>query len=249
MKAPVMVLHAPGTNRDREVARAFELAGAVATIATMSQLTQDPSPIAAARILVLPGGFSYGDDLGAGRVWALQLAAGTPIGDAVLAHLAAGRTLLGICNGFQALVKAGFLPGAPVAAGGATLTRNAHGRFECRWVTLAPNPRSPAPFIRALREPIRCPIAHGEGRLVFADDAARAAAREAGLGAFVYDENPNGSDDDLAGMTNAQGTVLGLMPHPEDHVVPHQHPDHHRGARDGSGLPLFRAIVAHANDT
>jgi phosphoribosylformylglycinamidine synthase len=243
VKPAALVLHAPGTNRDREVARAFELAGASSAIVTMTELMRDPRPLADARVVVLPGGFSYGDDLGAGRVWALQLAAGTPIGDSLAAHLAAGRTVLGICNGFQALVKAGLLPGDTARA---TLTRNAHGRFECRWVTLLPNPASPAPFIRALTEPIRCPIAHGEGRLVFADAAGRAAAREAGLAAFTYVENPNGSDDDLAGVTNAAGTVLGLMPHPEDHVVAHQHPDHHRGARDGSGLVLFRAIVAHA---
>lgn len=249
MKPPVLVLHAPGTNRDREVARAFELAGGAATIATMRALMAAPEPIADARVIVLPGGFSYGDDLGAGRVWALQLGAGTPVGDALRRHLAAGRVLLGICNGFQALVKARLLGAeAPEAAAQATLTRNDHGRFACRWVTLEPDARSPAPFVRALTEPIRCPIAHGEGRLVFASDDARAAARQAALGAFRYADNPNGSDDDLAGLTNAAGNVLGLMPHPEDNVLPH-HADPRaggRGAHSGSGLALFRAIVAHA---
>jgi len=257
VKPPVLVLHAPGTNRDREVARAFELAGGAPTIATMRSLMAAPGPIADARVIVLPGGFSYGDDLGAGRVWALQLGPGTPVGDALRRHLAAGRVLLGICNGFQALVKARLLghdaapepaAGAGDAGAGATLTRNDHGRFACRWVTLEPDPRSPAPFVRALTEPIRCPIAHGEGRLVFASEAARAAARAGALGAFRYADNPNGSDDDLAGLTNAAGNVLGLMPHPEDNVLPH-HADPRaggRGAHSGSGRALFGAIVEHA---
>jgi len=207
----------------------------------MSALEADPRPLADARVIVLPGGFSYGDDLGAGRVWALQLQPGSAVGDALALHIERGRVVVGICNGFQALVKAGLL-----GTLSATLTRNAHSRFVCHWVTLRPNPRSPSPFIRELREPIRCPIAHGEGRLVFGDASSRAAARDAALGAFSYGENPNGSDDDLAGLTNAEGNVLGLMPHPEDHVLAHQHPDQHRGGRDGSGLPLFSAILRHA---
>lgn len=244
MKPPVLVLHAPGTNRDREVARAFELAGCEPVILTMRSLTADPGPIASARVVVVPGGFSYGDDLGAGRVWALQLGEATPVGRALREHAARGRTTLGICNGFQALVKAGFL-GPDV-----TLTRNAHGRFVCDWVTLVPDPRSAAPFVRALAEPIRCPIAHGEGRLVFASDAARAGARARGQGAFTYEENPNGSDDDLAGLTNAEGTVLGLMPHPEDHVLEyHRDPRQPARGRGGSGVALFRAIADHARQT
>jgi len=221
MRVPVLVLHAPGTNRDREAALAVEAAGGSATIRTLTDLSARPDSLLDFRMIVVPGGFSYGDDLGAGQVFALELE--RRFGDTIAAFLAHGRPVLGICNGFQALVKSGFLPGdAPRRA---TLTRNRRGHFECRWVRLLPNPESPCVFTRALREPLACVVAHGEGRVLFSDEAARADAAARHLGALHYEPtegaedgypgNPNGSTDHIAGLTNAAGTVLGLMPHPE----------------------------------
>ncbi len=253
VKPPILILHAPGTNRDHDAAQAFTLAGGAPTIMTMRALAAAPKTLLDYALVCVPGGFSYGDDLGAGRVLALELS--LVLGDVLREHLARGRPVLGICNGFQALVKAGILPGSDVPGPGpqrATLARNAHGRFECRRVTLLPSATNTSPWIRELREPIECPVAHGEGRLVVGDAATEALLKTTtGALRYVrsddadgYPGNPNGSFDDLAGITDVSGLVLGLMPHPEDAVLPLQQPAHVRGRH--SGLPLFEAGVAFA---
>jgi len=252
MKPPVLILHATGTNRDREAAWACELAGGAPDIVHVERLASGEVDLLDYRMLVLPGGFSYGDDLGAGKVWAVLLR--TRLAEPLARFLEAGRPALGICNGFQALVAAGLL--AP--RGEVTLTHNDSGRFECRWVTLLPDPTSPCVFTRDLREPILCPVAHGEGKLVAASPRVEDALVAGGRVALRYyptpdapggyPGNPNGSFADAAGLTNAEGTVLGLMPHPEDHLVPDQHPRVHRGERGGSGLALFAAGLRYAAD-
>ena len=256
MKPPVMFLHAAGTNRDREAAWACELAGGAPEIVPITALTSGQRSIMEAKMLVLPGGFSNGDDLGAGRVWALALR--QTLGDQIEAFVAAGRPILGICNGFQALIKAGLLgdEGVWETQRKLTLTHNASARFECRWVWLEPEPESPCIFTRGMTEPIFCPIAHGEGRVMARDEAAIAAV-EARKGAALryispdgeavdYPANPNGSVNNIAGVCNAAGTVMGLMPHPEDHIVPRQHPRRHRGESGNLGLVLFRNGVRYA---
>lgn len=260
MKPPVLVLHVTGTNRDHDAARACELAGGAPEIVHVNALAETPERLLDYRMLVLPGGFSFGDDLGAGKVWALTLQ--TRLGDAVSAFIASGRPVIGICNGFQALVKAGFLPGfgAPPAPGttprqAATLTHNDSGRFECRWVELEPDPESPCVFTRDLDAPIACPVAHGEGKLVASPAVIRELERErlaplryvptAGAPAG-YPGNPNGSATHIAALTNPAGNVLGLMPHPEDHIVAEQHPGHRRGEGGGSGLVLFQRGIGYA---
>ncbi len=264
-RPPILILHATGTNRDREAAWACELAGGAPEIVHMNQVLAGERRLADYRMLLLPGGFSYGDDLGAGKLWAVALR--YRLGDDLAAFIAAGRPVLGICNGFQALVKAGLLPGAGdwgLGAGGGsssqafTLTRNDSARFECRWVHLAPQPTSPCIFTRGLTEPIACPVAHGEGKFVARDDGALAALEAAGLAALRYTGpdagpapypwNPNGSQNDIAGICNPQGNVLGLMPHPEDHIIPEQHPRYHHGERGMTGLALFRNGVKYAAD-
>lgn len=254
MKPPVLILHVPGTNRDHAAARAVALAGGDPTIVHAATLVAAPDLLAAARMLVLPGGFSYGDDLGAGRVLAALLT--TRLAEPLDRFIAAGRPVLGICNGFQALVRAGLLPGLGGAAPVATLTHNRSGRFECRWVELEPEPSSACVFTRDLAEPVFCPVAHGEGRLVTDGEATLDALEARGLVALRYAPtagadagypgDPNGSARHIAGLTNPAGTILGLMPHPEDHVVAAQHPRHHRGERGRSGLPLFAAGVRYA---
>ncbi len=155
----------------------------------------------------------------------------TGIGDELREFVATGRPVIGICNGFQVLTRSKLLPGA--------LGHNIHGRFECRWVVLEPQPRSRCLWTKGLEDPIHCPIAHGEGRYVHPDPDTLA---DAGQIALRYrSTNPNGSVADIAGVCNAAGNVLGLMPHPENFVVGRQHPHHLRGAGlDNLGLALFR---------
>ena len=255
----VMIMHAPGTNRDREAAQACELAGAAAEIVHINQLIGGERDLAAYQMLVLPGGFSYGDDLGAGRLWANDLY--HRFRAALDEFVAAGKPVMGICNGFQALVKAGYLPG-PAPRQRVTLTFNRRGHFECRWVRLRATDGR-CLFTQGLEEDILCPVAHGEGRLAVPDAATRQALWADGLvairyvaveregdaanpaatvpvrGEAGYPANPNGAVDDIAGLCNAAGNVLGLMPHPEDHLAAHQHPRWTRGERGGLGLPLF----------
>jgi phosphoribosylformylglycinamidine synthase len=234
----VLILHANGTNRDRDAALACEMAGGVPEIVHMNQLLSGERNMLDYGMLVVPGGFSYGDDLGAGVIWSTQL------GDDLMRFVASGRPTLGICNGFQALVKAGAF-GLETATGqrSVTLTYNEQGQFECRWVYLEPNPNSPSLFTRGLVEPIYCPIAHGEGRFMGEVADELVALRYMGEG---YPFNPNGSVGGIAGISNPAGNVLGLMPHPEDHIFGWQHPRRHRGESGMLGLRLFENGVKNA---
>jgi phosphoribosylformylglycinamidine synthase len=211
-------------------------------------------------MMILPGGFSYGDDLGAGRVWSLALS--HSLRDQIESFVASGRPVLGICNGFQALIKSGLLPSGGTddtiwaSERPATLTHNASGRFECRWVELEPNQESHCVFTDGLETPIFCPVAHGEGRIVTRDDASLTRLEDHGQvalrygasdGAAVgYPNNPNGSVNHIAALCNPGGNVMGMMPHPEDHIWPSQHPEFHRGAVGRSGLALFENGIKYA---
>jgi phosphoribosylformylglycinamidine synthase len=263
----ILILHAPGTNRDREAAMACAQAGGAPTIVHINQLTNGEVRLAEFQMLVLPGGFSYGDDLGAGRLWANDLY--HRFREQLDAFVHQGKPVLGICNGFQALVKAGYLPG-PAPRQRVTLTRNRGERFECRWVRLRAQAESRCLFTRGLRQDILCPVAHGEGRLAVPNEAERQALVDEGLVALRYvrpalpeeaadmaatvavapvagyPANPNGSVADIAGICNAAGNVMGLMPHPEDHILAQQHPRWHRGESGGLGIDLFRNGVRAA---
>lgn len=253
-----LILRAPGINRDQDAARACELAGAHAERVHVNRVAAGDVRLADYAMLVIPGGFSYGDHLGAGRLLAVDLE--HRLGEQIQAFVAAGRPVIGICNGFQVLVKAGVLPGPDALPGPApavTLTDNRSQRFECRWVRLAADPASPCRFTRGLEREIEVPVAHGEGRIAVRDDAALDALRARGLVALryvvpstgdAYPANPNGSPDNIAGICNAQGNVLGLMPHPENAVLPQQHPRWTREPRraEGDGLAIFRNAVQYA---
>lgn len=237
-----LVVTGPGTNRDPDVSLALELAGARAETVDSAALAADPRRLDRAALLVVAGGFSFGDALGAGRMLALDLE--LHLHDALRSFVDRGRPVLGICNGFQVLTRAGLLPGA--------LGHNDHGRFVCGWVTLQPDPASRSIWTAGLDGPIDVPVAHGEGRYVHPDPDGLAAS---GRVALRYDTatgialgNPNGSVDRIAGVCDAGGTVLGLMPHPENHVLARQHPRHGRvpDLDRRSGLQLFRAGVQHA---
>lgn len=262
MKPSILILHAAGANRDGEAARACELAGGVPEIVHINQLRQGERRFADYEMLLLPGGFSYGDALGAGARLALDMR--VYFHDQLHTFVERGGRVLGICNGFQALVKAGLLPGdeAPsalplhedIARRKVTLTENAAGHFECRWVHLQVNPRVRADWLSVLDEPIFCPIAHGEGNFQVKDGAALDELEQNNLIAFRYVNadgvpaggryplNPNGSVADIAGICNRAGNVVGLMPHPEDHLLPIQNP---LGKTGQLGLALFRAFVGN----
>ncbi len=251
MTPSVLIPIAPGTNRNAELAIAFEAAGAVTAQVPLEAIRTGETKLADHQILALPGGFSYGDALGAGRLLGLDLSGW--FADQMNEAVEREMPIIGICNGFQALVKAGLLPGNQLAS----LTENNNGRFECRWVTLSPR-SSRSVWTSELNEDLRCPIAHGEGRFV-GDDAAQLVAADQVAFAYVdasggpangsYPANPNGSDVDIAGVTDASGLILGLMPHPEDHVFRRQDPLRaRRNAEAGTGscLGLFSAGVKAA---
>ena len=252
----VLILKATGTNRDPDTARAVEQAGGQPVILHVNELRERPSRLHDFQMLILPGGFSYGDALGAGRLFAADMR--WLFQDEMARFVEAGKPALGICNGFQALVKSGWLPGPPGDVPRATLTRNESNRFECRWVWLEPNPDSPCVFTRGTIERIYCPVAHGEGRFIPRDDAELERLRayhqialtytRADGGPADYPDNPNGSVADIAGVCNERGNILGLMPHPEDHTIPWQHPHWTRDApgRGNLGLSLFERGVRYA---
>lgn len=257
---PILIPHAAGTNRDEEAAQAIMLAGGEPRIVQLHALREGRVAFADHAGLLLPGGFSYGDALGAGGRLALELR--TWFADELAAMVADGRPVLGICNGFQALVKAGLLPGPMDRTRRVTLTENAGGRFECRWVTLRVEPGIVPGWLSGLTDTIiRCPVAHGEGRLATSDETVTKELETGGQVAFrylsagatpdgeltpadgVYPANPNGSAADIAGLCDPSGVVVGLMPHPEDHVLDWQRPS---GPAGGSGLELFEAFVSAA---
>ena len=260
---PVLIPHASGTNRDEEAAQAVALAGGDPRIVHVNQLRDGEVVFADHAAVLLPGGFSYGDALGAGGRLALELR--TWFADELASAVRDGRPVLGICNGFQVLVKSGLLPGPMVPSGRrqVTLAANERGHFECRWVTLEVTPGCRSSWLSELAgSTIRCPVAHGEGRLVVASPDVADGLVDGGLVAFrylaagtrplgddqrpadgAYPGNPNGSVADIAGICDATGAVVGLMPHPEDHVLDWQRPS---GEPGGSGRPLFEAFVAAA---
>jgi len=260
-KPSVLILHASGTNRDGEAAHACELAGGAPEIVHLNQLRKGERKLADYDMLLLPGGFSYGDALGAGVRWALDIQ--VFFHDQMHAYVDSGRPVLGICNGFQVLVKAGLLPGqhsaaamrsdlAEIGTRSVTLTENDSGHFECRWTHIQVNPCARAGFLGEIDDLIFCPVAHGEGNFQVKDQATLERLEAENLIAFRYVDaggnlangryplNPNGSVGDIAGICNRRGNVVGLMPHPEDYIMSIQNP---LGGSGQLGLTLFQAMI------
>ncbi len=225
-----IVLRAAGINCDLETQNAFELAGAAADRVHINRIIEDKSLLDGYQILVVPGGFSYGDDVAAGKILANQIK--HHLYEQVRKFIDAGKLVLGICNGFQVLVKTGILPFPDTSGQAVTVTYNDSNKYEDRWVYLAPV-TDRCVFIEKGRQ-IYLPVAHGEGKIVTKDRQTLDKLKVDGFIAFKYvDENgneggypvnPNGSFESIAGLTDSTGRVLGLMPHPERHVRFTQHP-------------------------
>lgn len=252
----VLVLRTAGTNCDGETCHAFGLAGAVSETVHVNQLIANPALLDEYQILALPGGFSYGDDIAAGKILANQLI--HHFRDAVSRFIAADKLVLGICNGFQVLVKAGILPGAAEGETGngieATITHNDSGKFEDRWAYLQPG-TSKCVFLNSDQR-IYLPVAHGEGKVRFANDAVFDRVKANGQIALRYVDangefgdypvNPNGSTDHIAGLCDATGRVLGLMPHPERFVHRTHHPRWTRESIEvADGMMIFDNAVKY----
>ena len=263
-KPRVCVLRAPGTNCDVETAHAFEISGAEAERVHLFRLLESPQQLANFQMLCIPGGFSYGDDIGAGVIFARQLR--HRLKEALLEFLQKDNLVLGICNGFQVLLKSGILPHGASAFSDetqseSTLTWNTNGKYTARWVRVK-NVSPQNVFLRGIDE-FDVPIAHAEGRLTLTEGADLQSLREQNQIGLCYCEsesaddpfekipypaNPNGSVGNIAGLSDTEGRVLGLMPHPERFIHATQHPQWTRlpaDKREASGLKIFQNAVAY----
>ena len=248
-----LILRAPGANCDAETQFAFEQAGALADRVHIQRLREQPKLLLQYQILVVPGGFTYGDDVGAGKILAIQLS--HFLGEAIRQFRDRERLVLGICNGFQAILKAGLLMPPDEDGPLATLAHNESGKFEDRWIQLQAVPDR-CPFLKGYTR-LTLPVAHGEGRFVVREPWILKGLEQTGQvvlryvdangGPASYPANPNGSPEGVAGICDATGRVMGLMPHPERHVLPTQHPQwtRHGLAPEGDGLRLFRNAVEY----
>ena len=255
-----LILRAPGTNCDRETAFALQTAGAETQILHVNRLLEDHRHLAEAKILCLPGGFSYGDDVAAGRILGNQIR--HHLADAMYEFRDAGKLILGICNGFQVLIKSGLLlqPQGSTETNetSGTLTWNDSGKFEDRWVHLETQSEK-SPLLAGIKK-MYLPVAHAEGKFVASSSDALDALESAGQlilryrdpkkdrdDAVEFPENPNGSVAAVAGICDPTGRVLGLMPHPERYIDRTQHPRWTRGegGQEGDGLAMFKNAVAY----
>lgn len=252
-----IVLRAAGINCDMETQHALELAGAQAERIHINRVIESPGMLDAYQILVFPGGFSYGDDVAAGKVLANQVV--HHLSDILHKFIADGKLVLGICNGFQVMIKTGIVPGLDGAgklnltAQKVTLTDNDSGKFEDRWVHLQPG-TDRCVFINPGQR-IYLPIAHGEGKIVCDSPQTLDTITKGGYVAFRYVDadgnpgefpvNPNGSQDAIAALTDSTGRAMGLMPHPERCVRWTQHP-HWTRLKDPEGFADGMTIFTNA---
>ncbi|MFN6130325.1 MAG: phosphoribosylformylglycinamidine synthase I [Planctomycetota bacterium] len=257
-KPRVLIVRAPGTNCDVETEYAFELAGAETQRLHVNQIIDHPRLAARFQILGCPGGFSYGDDIAAGRIAAVQWQ--TRLSDTLAQFRSEDRLVLGICNGFQIMMRLGIFFDEDIDQTPATLTWNRQARFETRWVHLKPE-SDHCVFLRGISE-IYLPMAHAEGRFLMRDATTQQKLKGDSQIALRYCDpqgmtgdtelpfpwNPNGAQWNVAGICDPSGRVFGLMPHPERFLFPMNHPQWTRMAslpEHGDGLKLFRNAVTY----
>ncbi len=257
MTVQALVLTGFGINCDRETAHALQRGGAEPAFVHLNDIVADPAMLKRFHILAIPGGFSFGDDVASGKILANRLR--YKLGGPIKQFIADGKLAIGICNGFQVMVKMGILPlfeGEFTQE--VTLTNNNSSRFENRWITLAANPQSPCVWTRGV-DRIELPVRHGEGKFIPMNDAVMNRLRANGQIVVRYCRpdgspargefpiNPNGAIDDIAGICDPSGRIFGLMPHPEAYVERTNHPRWTRESlpEEGAGLQIFRNAVEH----
>lgn len=276
IRPKVIVLRTAGTNCDHETAFAFSLAEADVDMVHINELASDEKHLKDYHVLAIPGGFTYGDDIASGKILANEIK--YKLKDDMRNFINSGKLIIGICNGFQVLVKAGFLPGLSNDLE-STLTFNDSGKFEARWVYLKKETRGQKPehrrqtiddgrrtiddrcvWTKGLKEMIYLPVAHGEGKFIPKDKKILDELTENNQIVFKYvnsegdkpeyPDNPNGSVQDIAGICDTTGRILGLMPHPERYVLGTQHPRWTREGlkKFGDGLEIFRNGIKYVRE-
>jgi phosphoribosylformylglycinamidine synthase len=262
-KVKVIILRTAGTNCDQETAFAFKHFGADVDLVHINRVLKKQVQLNDYHILAIPGGFTYGDDLESGRILANEIR--LHLGEPLCKFLGQKKLVIGICNGFQVLVKAGILPGASNENDDhkinqtATLFNNDSGKFEDRWIHLKVSGKSV--WTKGVKEIVYLPVAHAEGKFVSLNQKILQDLKSNGQVAFhycssdgqkpKYPENPNGSMDDIAGITDRTGRVLGLMPHPERHFLFTHHPSWTRLAKKssyGDGAMIFQNGIEYAQN-
>jgi len=247
MMVRTLVLRVDGTNCDEETAYAFRLAGSEISVVHINDIMRGRVSLEDFQILAVPGGFAHGDDVASGKILANLIR--YKLSRDFEKFIGEGKLLVGICNGFQAIVKAGLLP----AFGGfgrqeVTLASNDGGYFTDKWVRLRHVNRGRCIFTRGMKSEIFVPVNHGEGKFVAPPEIIRKLEDNDHV-VFRYIDNPNGSMNDIAGICNEEGNVFGLMPHPEKFVSKYMHPYWTRLKslpEEGDGLAMFRNAVNHA---
>ncbi len=249
-----VVLRAAGTNCDVETDYSFRLAGSYTDLIHVNEIIRGKKSLSDYHILAIPGGFTYGDDVAAGKILANELR--YKFGKQLEDFCDSGKIVIGICNGFQVLVKTGLLPdisGNRIQE--STLTYNDSGKFEDRWVYMKRDPKDKCIFTQGIEGLIYLPVAHAEGKFVPRDNNMLEELK--GNGQIVlryvdkdgmeasYPWNPNGSIDNVAGISDRSGRIFGIMPHPERHIFPHHHPHwtREKRGRRGDGFIIFENAV------
>jgi len=253
----VLILRTAGTNCDYETRFAFDTVGATTDLEHINRLVRGEVKLEDFHILAIPGGFTYGDDIGAGKILANELK--YKLKEEIEGFVGTGKLVIGICNGFQVLVKAGFLPGLDGKREQVvTLSSNDSNKFEDRWVYLKTNRKSKCVYTKGLDPIVYLPVAHAEGKFVPMGSGTLRKLKQNRQVVFTYVDadgqpadypaNPNGSVEGIAGICDPTGRIFGLMPHPERHSLPAQHPRWTREGlkEEGDGLAIFRNAVEFA---
>ncbi|MBI4721707.1 MAG: phosphoribosylformylglycinamidine synthase I [Candidatus Stahlbacteria bacterium] len=247
-KVQVLILRTAGTNCDMETKAAFEMVGAEVDLLHINQLIADKKILHQYDILVLPGGFTYGDDISAGKILANEIK--YRIAEEVNKFVENKKLVLGICNGFQILVKFGLLPKGKISKQVVTLTNNISGVFQCEWINLTVE-NSPCVFTQGITE-LFLPIAHAEGRFIAPKSIITELISKRQVALTYKGYNPNGSISGIAGICDPTGRIFGLMPHPERFIFATQHPNWNKlkyhTKHDPDGLNIFKNAVKYIID-